>query len=97
MRRIADEEVDPNRARLKVDLRRWVASKFNASLYGDKLDVNVNQTVDIGAALLEARRRARDVIETESVNLLESKSNTTGLEPVEGIDTLENESEDIFS
>jgi hypothetical protein len=89
--KIADEEPDVNRARLKTDLRKWTASKFNASMYGDKLDVNINQTVDIGAALLEAR--SRSVTQVVDIPRLD-----TGSEPVAQIGPNENPSDDdIFS
>ncbi len=85
---IADKEEDVYRARLKTDIRKWTASKFNAPLYGEKLDVSVNQSIDINALLLDARRRVRDATPIESTKLLDSKPNDTGLEPV---DTLEAE------
>lgn len=31
-----------NRSRLRVDARKWVASKLNAKKYGDKIDVTSN-------------------------------------------------------
>ncbi len=33
---IADEEPDPNRARVRVDARKWVAAKLKARKYGDR-------------------------------------------------------------
>lgn len=63
---IAATEPDVNRARLRVDVIKWRASKEAAHVYGDRLELNVNQTVDIGAALAEARARtvrpARDLL-----------------------------------
>lgn len=41
--------------------RHWMASKLIPKVYGDKLDVNVTQTIDIGSALAEARARAASV------------------------------------
>lgn len=37
---IADTETDPNKARVRVDARKWVLSKLNPKVYGDKLDLN---------------------------------------------------------
>lgn len=34
---IADTEADPNRARIRVDARKWVAAKLKPRSYGDKL------------------------------------------------------------
>jgi hypothetical protein len=36
---IADTEQDPNRARVRIDARKWKASKMAPKAYGDKLDV----------------------------------------------------------
>jgi hypothetical protein len=55
---VIDTEQDVNRARLKVDFIKWEASKRMPSTYGDRIDVNVNKTVDIKGALSEARKRA---------------------------------------
>lgn len=55
---IVDEEPDPNKARVRADARKWYASKMQPQKYGDRLDLNVNQTVDIGTALAEAKKRA---------------------------------------
>jgi hypothetical protein len=55
---IADEMVDVQRARLKSDNAKWLLSKRKPSVYGDKVDIHVSQTIDIGSALAEARKRA---------------------------------------
>jgi hypothetical protein len=36
---IADTETDPNKARVRVDARKWVASKLKPKRYGDKLEL----------------------------------------------------------
>ena len=72
---VARNEPDVNRARLIIDTDKWLASKLIPKVYGDKLDVNVNATIDIGDALAAARARATlrpicdpaDVIEGEVV------------------------------
>ncbi len=84
---IADTEPDPNKANVRINTRKWVASKYNSQAYGDKLDVTVNQTVDIGYALKEAKQRAlTQPIDITPIN--------TGLEPVTLIASNENESDD---
>ena len=55
--RISDEFDDPARVRNRIEARKWTASKYKPSRFGAQLDVNVNHTVDIGEALLEARTR----------------------------------------
>lgn len=54
---IADQEPDVLRARLKSENIRWIASKRKAHVYGDKLDLNITQVVDVGMALKEAKQR----------------------------------------
>lgn len=54
---ISDNESDPQRARNRIDARKWYASKLRPSKFGDRIDLNVTQIVDIGAALAEAKAR----------------------------------------
>lgn len=55
---IADDYVDVQRGRLKSDNAKWLLSKRKPSIYGDKVDIHVSQTIDITSALTEARARA---------------------------------------
>lgn len=41
---IADTEEDPQKARVRIDARKWVASKLKPKKYGDKLDLDANVT-----------------------------------------------------
>lgn len=52
-----DQSIDVNRARLKSDNSKWVLSKRKPQIYGDRLNLEVNTTIDIGTALKEARSR----------------------------------------
>lgn len=54
---IADTEADASKARNQIQVRQWLASKLYARRYGDRIDLNVTQTVDISATLREARAR----------------------------------------
>ena len=40
--RIADTSEDPQKARLQVDARKWIASKLLPKKYGDKVDLTTN-------------------------------------------------------
>ncbi len=55
---IADTYEDVNQARLKSDNLKWVLSKRASSTYGDRMELNVNQSIDITGALTEAKGRA---------------------------------------
>ena len=37
---IADTEPDPNKARVRIDARKWVASKLAPKKYGERIEVN---------------------------------------------------------
>lgn len=52
------DDIDVQRARLKSDNHKWLLSKRKPSVYGDKVDIHVSQTIDISGALDEARTRA---------------------------------------
>lgn len=67
---MSDEYEDVQRARLKSDNHKWLLSKRKPGTYGDKLDVNVNQTIDIGPALEEAKRRSQLKNVTPDINLI---------------------------
>ena len=38
---IADTEPDPNRARVRIDARKWVASKLRPKVYGERVTAEV--------------------------------------------------------
>lgn len=54
---IADNERDSSRARNMLDARKWIASKLDPKTFGDKLDLSIDQTVSIRAALDAAELR----------------------------------------
>ncbi len=60
---IVDSEPDPQRARVRVDYRKWLASRLNRDKYGDKLDVRHNHTLDVTPALLEGTKRMKEVVD----------------------------------
>lgn len=53
---IADSDNDPAKARNQITARQWLASKLNRK-YGERVELNVSQTIDIGSTLAEARAR----------------------------------------
>lgn len=58
---VADEVQDVQRARLKSDNAKWLLAKRKPSVYGDKVDIHVTQTIDITGALSEAKKRALNI------------------------------------
>ena len=59
--KIDETYTDVQRARLKSDNYKWLLSKRKPMTYGDRIDVNVNQTVDISMALNEAKERTKSL------------------------------------
>ena len=58
------EDLDPasrsawvQHLRVKIDTRKWIASRVYRKVYGDKIDVEVSAPVDLVAAMEEGRRR----------------------------------------
>lgn len=55
---IADDKAnDPQRARNMIIARQWAAERRNRRDYSQSVDLNVTERVDIGGALIEARKR----------------------------------------
>jgi len=54
---IPDEEPDTNKARLKCENIRWVASRLNRQKYGDKVDISMTHSIDLEGAIAEASQR----------------------------------------
>ncbi len=48
---IVDTETDPARARVRMDGRKWVASKLAPRKYGDRLETENRNTVDVSNSL----------------------------------------------
>jgi len=73
---IADSEDDAAKARNQITVRQWLASKLYAKRYGDRIDLNVTQTIDIGSTLAEARARllpARDLSQVIDAQVIDSQ------------------------
>lgn len=98
---IADNDPDPNSARVRIDARKWYASKIVPKQYGDRVDVNHNHTIDIGQALSDARSRAalisplKQVDQVEPIEFIDSAQ---GDEVNSVVDTpIQNDIEDLLS
>lgn len=96
---IADNDNDPQRARNRIDARKWYAGKTKPQKFGDRIDLNITQVVDIGSALAEARSRVvgeipqvKQVIDT----LSQSSNQATGYEPVDIEHAPKKSSDDIY-
>lgn len=74
---LADGDGDPSKVRNQLQVRQWLASKLNSKRYGDRIDLNVTQTIDISSTLAEARSRLIPV---------RDQSNVIDMQPVDYID-----------
>lgn len=75
---IADSDDDPAKVRNQMQARQWLASKLYAKRYGDRIDLNVTQTLDIGSTLAEARARLlprRDMLDVTDAQVIDSSTN----------------------
>lgn len=103
---IADTEEDAQKARNRIDARRWYAGKIKPHKFGDRIDIQVTQVVDLKSAIDEAINRARpvrDLTESSQVQSIEStiksRRTATDSESVEAPDSKEcavDEVENIF-
>ena len=78
------DEPDVQRARLKSDNAKWLLSKRKPNVYGDKVDIHVSQTIDIGIALTEARKRALPQSDSSSddyIDVTPEKTNAGDFSP----------------
>lgn len=66
---IADSERDPQRARNKMNARQWVAAKLIPKTYGDKLDLEVTNKVDLTVAVKAARDRLSNMRDNQLIDI----------------------------
>jgi exoribonuclease R len=74
---IVDEYQDVQKARVKSENIRFLLSKRKPHVYGDRIDINITERVDIAAALNEAKARlnnSREVkeIDTPAIHVIQS-------------------------
>ena len=72
---IVDTKLNPQRAKVRADQRRWLASRLNRQKYGDKLDIQHNHTLDISQALALAAKRMESIgVGTPEMKLIEAEN-----------------------
>ncbi|MAE81447.1 MAG: hypothetical protein CMB80_01835 [Flammeovirgaceae bacterium] len=54
---IADTEQDAKKAKNRIDIRTWIASKLNRKRFGDRLDIDIKQTLDVSPVISKALER----------------------------------------
>ena len=63
---IADTSDDAMKARNQIDIRKWYASKILPQKFGDRIDINLTQNVDVKGAIEDAKKRVRVVAPTDT-------------------------------
>jgi hypothetical protein len=66
----ADKSIDPDRARIMIDARKWIAGKVAPRIYGDKISTEVSGP-DGKPIQIEARRVDVDRLDDEQLSKLE--------------------------
>lgn len=65
---IADTETDAARARNRIDIRKFRASKLLSQVYGDQVTLNLNGVIDIKQALTAGFDRALSVCDQQGIS-----------------------------
>lgn len=59
---MVDLELDPNVARVKIDALKWKLSRGFPHKFGDRIDLNINQKIDLAGVLEAAERRVSPLL-----------------------------------
>jgi len=82
---VADNYSDPQKGRLKSDNLKFIIQHRDPANWSDKIQLDINQNIDIRGALDEAKNRIRDIIQIPSAQLVESTTTkligATGCQP----------------
>ena len=57
-----DPDIDPQRAKNMIDIRKWRASKHHSRVYGDRVELNFQGSISINDAIAEARQRIAPIV-----------------------------------
>lgn len=69
---IADNpDIDPVRARNMIEARKWRTKTLNPKTYGERIDLNVTQTIDVLGTLSEARARLLRPMSDQEDNVID--------------------------
>lgn len=87
---IADTEENYGKARNQIDARKWLAGKRAPKKYGDRIDVNVEGSIDLTHAIDAASKRIalpnsylNTELTTQHIETIEiTHDNNTGYKPV---------------
>lgn len=80
---VDDPNIDAQRARNQMTMRQWLAAKLAPKTYGERIDLNVNQSISIDGALMEARQRLRPMRDQQDITDVETHEPQAlpGIEP----------------
>ena len=82
---IADNEPDANRARNRIGARQWLAAKRKPKVYGERLEMALQHSIDISSTLTEARGRVFGMPAID-VEIVEQQSIETNHAPASELD-----------
>lgn len=58
---IADTEEDPNKARVRIDARKWWAAKVNPKKYGDRVQTENTHSFNLGELMTSIDGKTRGI------------------------------------
>ncbi|CAO3426666.1 hypothetical protein [Azospirillum argentinense] len=71
---VAAGKMDPQAGRTAIDGHKWAASKLNARVYGDRIDVNQHHTGNVQVGWVIDLSPAGPVIEGEGATVIEGRT-----------------------
>lgn len=73
---IPDTEEDVQRARLKVDVRKWAASKYKPKKYGDKMHLAGDEKNPVAYEDVTVKSKILSMLTEEQLRQIEANANT---------------------
>lgn len=70
---LAQDYSDPHMARIALEALKNLLAWLNPRKYGNKIDLNVTQTIDIDVVLNEAKSRVLNVVEQDPLLIKQAK------------------------
>jgi len=86
---IEDEEENPIMAKVISENIKWLASKRLKQIYGDKVEINHNHTINIQDAMIEARNRTMNIIDHKPLKTIDAPTDSISVEVIEQVDEID--------
>jgi hypothetical protein len=84
----AETQVDVQKAKIKSENIKWLASKRSRETYGDRTDINIHQTLDLSSVLNAANSRVLPMLR-EVQKISDASDATEAIEVIEATEFIE--------